>query len=91
MTLGTAISRVTGFIRTAALASVLGLTARTMADSYNLANITPNIVYDLILGGVLSSLFIPLISLWRPYQLAYRVFFHVLAHIQTNNHILIAV
>lgn len=59
MTLGTGISRVTGFLRTAALASVLGLTAKQMADSFNLANITPNIVYDLVLGGVLSSLFIP--------------------------------
>ncbi len=49
-------------MRTAALASVLGMTAlatREMADSFNLANITPNIVYDLILGGVLASLFIP--------------------------------
>ncbi len=59
MTLGTGISRVTGFIRMALLASVLGMTAREMADAFNLANITPNIVYDLILGGVLSSLFIP--------------------------------
>ena len=59
MTLGTTISRLTGFARTAALASVLGLTARGMADSFNLANITPNIVYDLIIGGVLASLFIP--------------------------------
>lgn len=60
MTLGTTLSRVTGFIRTAALASVLGLTAKEIADSYNLARITPNIVYDLILGGVLASLFIPI-------------------------------
>jgi len=59
MTLGTGISRITGFARTAALASVLGLTGKAMADSFNLANITPNIVYDLILGGVLASLFIP--------------------------------
>lgn len=59
MTLGTSISRVTGFIRTAALASVLGLTMKEMADAFNLANITPNIVYDLFLGGVLSSVFIP--------------------------------
>ncbi|MBU1672728.1 MAG: murein biosynthesis integral membrane protein MurJ [Actinobacteria bacterium] len=60
MTLGTGISRITGFVRTAALASVLGLTARYMADAFNLANIIPNIIYDLILGGVLSSLFIPI-------------------------------
>lgn len=59
MTVGTGISRLTGFVRTALLASVLGLTAGAMADAFNLANITPNIVYDLILGGVLSSLFIP--------------------------------
>jgi len=59
MTAGTGISRITGFIRTAALASVLGLTVKQMADAFNLANITPNIVYDLILGGVLASLFIP--------------------------------
>ncbi|TLM99934.1 murein biosynthesis integral membrane protein MurJ, partial [bacterium] len=59
MTLGTGVSRITGFVRTAVLASVLGLTAKTMADAFNLSNITPNIVYDLILGGVLSSLFIP--------------------------------
>jgi len=59
MTAGTGISRVTGFVRTALLATVLGLTGTYLADSFNLANITPNIVYDLILGGVLSSLFIP--------------------------------
>lgn len=62
MTVGTTVSRVTGFVRTAALASVLGMTAlatKEMADSFNLANITPNIIYDLILGGVLASLFIP--------------------------------
>ncbi len=60
MSLGTTISRVTGFLRVAALASVLGLTASSIADSFNLANITPNIVYDLILGGILASLFIPI-------------------------------
>ena len=38
---------------------MLGLTAKEIADSFNLAQITPNIVYDLILGGVLASLFIP--------------------------------
>jgi len=59
MTLGTTISRITGFARTAALAAVLGMTAKGMADAFNLANITPNIIYDLIVGGVLASLFIP--------------------------------
>ncbi|MBN1288624.1 MAG: murein biosynthesis integral membrane protein MurJ [Actinobacteria bacterium] len=60
MTLGTAISRVTGFGRMASLALVLGMTAEGLADSFNLANITPNIVYDLLIGGVLASLFIPI-------------------------------
>jgi putative peptidoglycan lipid II flippase len=59
MTAGTGVSRLTGFVRTAMLATVLGMTGTYLADSFNLANITPNIVYDLILGGVLSSLFIP--------------------------------
>jgi putative peptidoglycan lipid II flippase len=58
--IGTALSRVTGLARTAALAYVLG--AKTLADSYNLANTTPNIVYDLILGGVLSATLVPVVD-----------------------------
>lgn len=51
--LGTALSRVTGFVRLAALAYAIGFTRLT--DTYNLANTTPNIVYELLLGGVLSA------------------------------------
>ena len=54
-TMGTALSRVTGFLRLAALAYALGVTETLLADTYNLANTTPNIVYELVLGGVLSS------------------------------------
>jgi putative peptidoglycan lipid II flippase len=54
---GTALSRITGLIRTVALAYALGNTL--LANSYNLANTTPNIVYDLILGGVLSATLVP--------------------------------
>ena len=50
---GTALSRITGLLRTVVLAYALG--KLVLADSYNLANTTPNIVYDLILGGVLSD------------------------------------
>ena len=32
----------------------------SLADTYNLANSTPNIVYELILGGVLSATLVPL-------------------------------
>ena len=31
----------------------------SLADTYNLANSTPNIVYELILGGILTSVFVP--------------------------------
>jgi putative peptidoglycan lipid II flippase len=54
---GTATSRVTGLLRTVVLAGVLGTTV--LADAYNLANTTPNIVYDLLLGGVLSATLVP--------------------------------
>ncbi|MBI2168469.1 MAG: murein biosynthesis integral membrane protein MurJ [Actinobacteria bacterium] len=50
---GTALSRVTGFVRLAAIAYAIGFTRLT--DTYNLANTTPNIVYELILGGVLTA------------------------------------
>lgn len=55
--LGTAASRVTGFLRLAAMAYALGFTRLT--DTYNLANNTPNIVFELILGGVLSATLVP--------------------------------
>ena len=54
---GTAASRVTGLLRFVALAWALGQTL--LADSYNLANTTPNMLYDVVLGGVLSATFIP--------------------------------
>jgi putative peptidoglycan lipid II flippase len=54
---GTALSRITGLLRTVVLAYALGRFA--LADSYNLANTTPNIVYDLILGGILSATLVP--------------------------------
>ncbi len=32
-----------------------------MGDSYNIANTIPNIIYDLLLGGVLTSVVVPLL------------------------------
>jgi putative peptidoglycan lipid II flippase len=55
--LGTALSRLTGLVRLAAMAYALGFTRLT--DTYNLANTTPNIVYELLLGGVLSATLVP--------------------------------
>ncbi|MFD4182517.1 murein biosynthesis integral membrane protein MurJ [Rhodococcus sp. NPDC058514] len=58
--LATAVSRITGFVRTAALAAVLGTAA--VADAYNGANSFPNMVYALLLGGILTSIVIPLLT-----------------------------
>ena len=58
MSVGTLLSRLTGFGRVVALAYALGLTHR-LTDAYNLANTTPNIVFDFVLGGVLSATLIP--------------------------------
>ncbi len=51
-------SRITGYVRIAALAYALGTTR--IADSYALANNMPNMLYELFAGGILSSLFIPI-------------------------------
>ena len=52
------LSRLTGLLRVAVLAYAVG--RASLADTYNLANSTPNIVYELILGGVLSATLVPL-------------------------------
>lgn len=58
MAIGTAASRGTGFLRTVVIAAAMGL---TVGDSYNVANTIPNIIYDLLLGGVLTSVVVPLL------------------------------
>lgn len=60
---GTALSRVTGLFRVAVFASVLGKSALT--DAYNQANATPNLVYELVIGGILSSALVPLFTKLR--------------------------
>ena len=57
MAAGTAVSRATGVLRVLVLAWVLGISP--LADSYNLANTIPNMLYDIVLGGVLGATFIP--------------------------------
>lgn len=59
MSIGTTLSRLTGFLRLAAMAYALGVTESRLADTFNVANTTPNMVYDLALGGIISSVFIP--------------------------------
>jgi putative peptidoglycan lipid II flippase len=60
---GTMLSRLTGMIRTLSAAFVLGGTV--LADGYNLANTTPNMVYDLLLGGVLAATLVPVFVVHR--------------------------
>jgi putative peptidoglycan lipid II flippase len=52
-------SRITGFLRQVLLATVLGF--EVLQDSYTIANTLPNIIYELLIGGVLSSVLIPLL------------------------------
>ena len=62
MSVGTALSRLTGLLRVLTVAYVLGI--GRLSDAYNVANTTPNIVYDLVLGGVLSAVFVPVFVEW---------------------------
>jgi len=57
MALGTTLSRLTGVLRIFALVYAVGF--KNLADAYNLANTMPNIVHDLVLGGIVSATFIP--------------------------------
>jgi putative peptidoglycan lipid II flippase len=61
---GTALSRITGLLRVFVFAYVIGQTS--LGDAYKLGNETPNIVYDLLLGGVLSATLVPLFTSFLP-------------------------
>lgn len=54
---GTFISRLTGLLRLVVMAATLG--GGHVADAFNLANNTPNMIHDLVLGGVLAATFVP--------------------------------
>ena len=57
MAIGTIISRITGFVRGVLLVSALGTTL--LADGYNVANTIPNLLYNLVVGGALTAIFVP--------------------------------
>lgn len=64
MSVSTAVSRVTGFVRNWAMAYAIGATF--FSSSYIVANNIPNMIYELVAGGVLSSVFIPIfIERWK--------------------------
>jgi putative peptidoglycan lipid II flippase len=56
---GTLLSRGTGLLRVVVTLWALG--AAVVSDAYNTANTTPNIVYELVLGGILTSVFVPVL------------------------------
>jgi putative peptidoglycan lipid II flippase len=60
---GTATSRLTGLLRVMAFSYVLGRSSLT--DAYNQANASPNLVYELLIGGVLSSTLVPVYTRLR--------------------------
>ena len=59
MAIGTIASRFTGFLRSAILIYAIG--THDLGNAYNLANTLPNIVYNLALGGILTSVVVPLL------------------------------
>jgi putative peptidoglycan lipid II flippase len=56
---GTLLSRGTGLLRVTVTLWALG--TAVVSDAYNTANTTPNILYELVLGGILTSVFVPVL------------------------------
>jgi len=59
MAIGTLASRGTGMLRTLVQAFALG--AAGLSIAYNNANTLPNVVYNLVIGGILTSVIVPLL------------------------------
>ena len=57
VTLATALSRLTGFVRVVVVAATMGTTY--LANTYQTANTAPNVVFELLAAGVLTSVFVP--------------------------------
>lgn len=58
MAIATLLSRITGFLRTVLIGSALGA---EIASAFNTANTLPNLITELVLGAVLTSLVVPLL------------------------------
>lgn len=57
MAAGTIVSRITGMVRNLLLVAALGTTV--FADTFSVANTIPTILYILLIGGALNSVFVP--------------------------------
>ncbi|MDM4721718.1 murein biosynthesis integral membrane protein MurJ [Micromonospora sp. WMMA1363] len=58
MAVGSLVSRGTGFLRTLAITAALG---SAIGDAYTTAQILPGMVYEFLLGGILTSVLIPVL------------------------------
>ncbi|MFI5928769.1 murein biosynthesis integral membrane protein MurJ [Micromonospora sp. NPDC051543] len=59
MAIGSLVSRGTGFLRNLVIAAALG--GALVGDAYTTAQILPGMVYEFLLGGVLTSVLIPVL------------------------------
>lgn len=59
MSAATSLSRITGYLRTMTQAATLGTGA--VAGAYTLSNALPTQIYELFMGGLLSSVLVPLL------------------------------
>jgi putative peptidoglycan lipid II flippase len=59
MAVGSLVSRGTGFLRTAVIAAALG--SGLIGDAYTTATFVPGMVYELLLGGILASVLVPVL------------------------------
>ena len=57
ITIATAFSRITGFVRVIVVAAAMGTTF--LANTYQTANTAPNLIFELAAAGVLTSVFVP--------------------------------
>ncbi|WP_327352303.1 murein biosynthesis integral membrane protein MurJ [Streptomyces sp. NBC_01304] len=57
MAAGSLVSRATGFVRSAVVVAALGTTL--LGDGYTVANVVPNMLYVLLIGGALNGVFVP--------------------------------
>jgi len=57
MALGTLLSRITGLVRGLLTVALLG--TALLGDTYGVGNTAPNIIYNLLIGGALTAVFVP--------------------------------
>jgi putative peptidoglycan lipid II flippase len=56
----TIVARMLGLVRTIVFSQTVG--AGCLGTAYNTANLVPNIIYDIVLGGALTSIMVPVLA-----------------------------